>query len=280
MQLWPGKSPERLYAEVIEQVVHADRLGYDAYAIIEHFSSRKFSISPDPLALFAQRRAADAADPLPHDAARAAVPQPGGAGLADRGRARSCSTGATSSASGAATAGSRRRRASGSRTSRELYEESLRDLLQGARERALLARRPLLQDPRLAHRAAAAARRPRIFVGGTSDSTYELAGERGWAVAVPPLLPYEALRGQLDIYRASCAEHGNEPDIVWIHACYMDDDRDDRQARRRAGDAPVPRGQRLAADRARPRPRSCRRPATASTPRASWSSSPRRRMRR
>ena len=72
----------------------------------------------------------------------------------------------------------------------------------------------------------------RIFVGGTSDSTYELAGRRGWAVAVPPLLPYEALRGQLDIYRAACAEHGNEPDIVWIHACYMDEDRDDRAARR------------------------------------------------
>jgi alkanesulfonate monooxygenase SsuD/methylene tetrahydromethanopterin reductase-like flavin-dependent oxidoreductase (luciferase family) len=66
----------------------------------------------------------------------------------------------------------------------------------------------------------------RIFVGGTSDSTYELAGQRGWAVAVPPLLPYEALRKQLDIYRASCAEHGHEPDIVWIHACYMDEDRE------------------------------------------------------
>ena len=37
MQLWPGKSPERLYAEVEEQIVHADRLGYDAYAIVEHF---------------------------------------------------------------------------------------------------------------------------------------------------------------------------------------------------------------------------------------------------
>jgi alkanesulfonate monooxygenase SsuD/methylene tetrahydromethanopterin reductase-like flavin-dependent oxidoreductase (luciferase family) len=66
----------------------------------------------------------------------------------------------------------------------------------------------------------------RIFLGGTSDSTYELAGRRGWAVAVPPLLPYEALRNQLDIYRASCAEHGHAPDIVWIHACYMDEDRE------------------------------------------------------
>ena len=54
MQLWPGKTPERLYAEVAEQIIHADRLGYDAYAIVEHFFFPRFSISPDPLALFAQ----------------------------------------------------------------------------------------------------------------------------------------------------------------------------------------------------------------------------------
>jgi len=65
-----------------------------------------------------------------------------------------------------------------------------------------------------------------VFTGGTSDKTYVLAGTRGWGIVVPPLLPYEALREQLDLYRATCAEHGNEPDIVWIHACYMDEDRD------------------------------------------------------
>ena len=54
MQLWPPKTPERLYAEVAEQIIHADRLGYDAYAIVEHFFFPRFSISPDPLALFAQ----------------------------------------------------------------------------------------------------------------------------------------------------------------------------------------------------------------------------------
>jgi hypothetical protein len=43
-------------------------------------------------------------------------------------------------------------------------------------------------------------------------------------VAVPPLLPYVALEQQMDLYRASCAEHGTEPDIVWIHACHLDED--------------------------------------------------------
>src|SRR4029077_17947376 len=66
----------------------------------------------------------------------------------------------------------------------------------------------------------------RVVLGGTSDRPYDLAAERGWAVVVPPLLPYAALAEQLDLYRAKCAEHGTEPDIVWIHACYIDEDRE------------------------------------------------------
>ena len=72
----------------------------------------------------------------------------------------------------------------------------------------------------------------RIFLGGASDETYALAGQRGWAIVVPPLLPYETLRAPLDLYRATCAAHGHTPDIVWIHACYLDEDRN--TARREA----------------------------------------------
>ena len=53
LQLHPGKSPQQLYAEVLEQVVNADRLGYDVYAVIEHYFYPKFSISPNPTAFFA-----------------------------------------------------------------------------------------------------------------------------------------------------------------------------------------------------------------------------------
>src|SRR2546423_15335061 len=78
-------------------------------------------------------------------------------------------------------------------------------------------------------------RKFRVFLGGTSDQTYVLAGERGWGMVVPPLLPYEALREQLDLYRATCKEHGNEPDIVWIHAVYIDDDPDRARSEAEAG---------------------------------------------
>jgi alkanesulfonate monooxygenase SsuD/methylene tetrahydromethanopterin reductase-like flavin-dependent oxidoreductase (luciferase family) len=33
------------------------------------------------------------------------------------------------------------------------------------------------------------------------------------------------LREQLDLYRETCRANGHEPDIVWIHACYIDQDR-------------------------------------------------------
>ena len=53
LQLHPGKTAEQLYAEVLEQMVNADRLGYDVYAAIEHFFFPKFSVSANPTALFA-----------------------------------------------------------------------------------------------------------------------------------------------------------------------------------------------------------------------------------
>src|ERR1700752_1060116 len=53
LQWWPGKEPAQLYAEVLEQIENADRLGFDTYSAIEHFFFPKFSASPDPISLFA-----------------------------------------------------------------------------------------------------------------------------------------------------------------------------------------------------------------------------------
>ena len=53
IQQHPGQTAEQLYAEVLEQIVNADRLGYDTYAVVEHFFFPKFSISTNPTALFA-----------------------------------------------------------------------------------------------------------------------------------------------------------------------------------------------------------------------------------
>ena len=134
--------------------------------------------------------------------------------------------------------------------SRERYEESVELLFRRSRTSAsrTTASTSRSRDSGIVPRPE---RKFRVFLGGTSDRTYELAAERGWAVVVPPLLPYAALAEQLDLYRAKCAEHGNEPDIVWIHACYIDEDRE--VAKREAKDwmVKLPAGERLAADRVR-----------------------------
>src|SRR5262249_52088259 len=52
VQSWPGISYDRLYGEVLEQIENADRLGYDAYAAVEHFFFPKFSASANPFGLF------------------------------------------------------------------------------------------------------------------------------------------------------------------------------------------------------------------------------------
>ena len=225
MQLWPGKSPERLYAEVEEQIVHADRLGYDAYAIVEHFFFPKFSISPDPLALFAQ--VAPRTQRIRFRTMLHVLPFHNPTVLASRIAAAQLLTGGRYEFGVGRGHGWIPPKA-GVRLEdvRELYDESFEIFFKALENERFShdGRFYQVHDSHLAPPPPPA--ETRVFVGGTSDSTYELAGRRGWAVAVPPLLPYEALRGQLDIYRQTCADHGHEPDIVWIHACYMDEDRE------------------------------------------------------
>ena len=65
---------------------------------------------------------------------------------------------------------------------------------------------------------------PKFYTGGTSDITYQMAGEKGWGIFVPPLLPWKVLEGPLNIYQESLREHGHQPDIVYIRPVYIDDD--------------------------------------------------------
>jgi flavin-dependent trigonelline monooxygenase, oxygenase component len=223
LQLHPGNTAEQLYAEVLEQIVNADRLGYDTYAVIEHYFFPKFSVSTNPTALFAaaaQRtrniRFRTMLHALPyHNPTILAgvihatdiltggryewgvgrghgwIPLPAGEPLDEHARPR--------------------------------YEEAV-DLLLKALENERFSHEGTYFHVPDSHVVPFVDRKYRVYLGGTSDRTYTLAAERGWGVAVPPLLPYAALEKQMDLYRESCAEHGTEPDIVWIHACHLDED--------------------------------------------------------
>ncbi len=224
IQSWPGKPTRQLYGEVMEQVVNADRLGYDAYAIIEHFFFPKFGASPNPFAFFAacsQRTKNIKFRTLVH-----VLPYHNPAMLASQiAFFDEIVDGRYEFGVGRGHAWLALKAGVPPEETRDRYEEALQILL------AALEQERFSHDGRFFHvedshivPRPSAGRRFRIFLGGTSDSTYQLAGERGYAMVVPPLLPYEALREQLDIYRAACREHGHESDIVWIHACYIDED--------------------------------------------------------
>lgn len=230
-----GKPERQLYEEVLEQIVHADRVGFDCYAIIEHFFFPQFSIAANPWLMWGKASERTSriifrtlGHPIPYLnptllASQIAqfehlVPNRYEFGVL-RGHGwlptkAGVPIGAT----------------------REMYEEGLEVLFLALENERFSydGKYYKIDDSHIAP-VPPSDRRFRVFLGGTSDRTYELAGERGWTIAVPPLLPYEALREQLDLYREVCAKHGNEPDIVWIHACYIDEDREVARREAEAG---------------------------------------------
>jgi len=214
MQHWPGTSPERLYAEVAEQVVHADRLGYDSYAIVEHLFFPKFSISPDPLAFFCQL--APRTKQIRFRTMLHVLTYHNPTVLASRiAAAEILLEGRYEFGVGRGHGWLPPKAGLRFEDVQELYDESF-ELFFKALENERFSHDGRFFKVEDSHiEPPPPKRKMRIFLGGTSDSTYELAGRKGYSVAVPPLLPYAALEGQLDIYRESCAEHGNEPDIVW-----------------------------------------------------------------
>jgi len=226
LQHWPGKSAGRLYGEVLEQIVNADRLGYDAYAVIEHFFFPKFGASPNPFALFAA--AAQRTSDITFRTLVHVLPFHNPTVLASEIAFFDTLVGGRYEFGvGRGHAWIAPKAGIPVEETRARYEEGLRILL-GALDNERFSYDGSyfkVEDTHIVPRPPAD-RRFRIFLGGTSDSTYQLAGERGYAMVVPPLLPYEALRGQVDIYRDACRANGHEPDIVWIHACYIDEDRD------------------------------------------------------
>ena len=254
MQLWPGKSPERLYAEVEEQIVHADRLGYDAYAIVEHFFFPRFSISPDPLALFAQ--VAPRTQRIRFRTMLHCLPFHNPTVLASRIAAAAILTGGRYEFGvgrghgwGPPKAGVR------IEDVRELYDESFEIFFKALENERFSPQRPLLRGPRLAPRAAAAARRRGLR---RRHERLDLRARRaprlgGRGAAAAPLRGAARPARHLprDLRRARPrARHRLDPRLLHGRGPRR------RAARRRAGDAALPRGQRVAARRARRRPRS------------------------
>ena len=224
LQCHPWQTYEQVYDETQEQIVNADRLGFDTYSIIEHWFFDKFGISANPFAFFALAAARTRAirfrtllHILPYHNPAVLASQIAEMDLLTDGRYEF--------GVGRGHAWLPTKAGVPLDETRPRYEEAF-DILIGLLENqdgfSYDGKFWKLDNARVVPRSKT--KKFRIFTGGTSDRTYELAGEHGWGVVVPPLLPYEALHDQLEVYRSSCATHGNEPDIVFIHAVYMDED--------------------------------------------------------
>src|ERR1700719_4049993 len=224
MQNPPGKAHYDLTWEIMRQIEDADDVGFDVYSVIDHHFFQKFSISANPLAMFAaaaQRtkriRFRTALHTLPLENPMRLAGMIAGTDILTNGRF-GCGLGrghawlfGPSSLP--------------LEESRPRYNEAI-DILELAFtqdsfsyhgqyynvENVSVVPRPI-QKPY-----------PKCYTGGTSDITFQMAGEKGWGIFVPPLLPWKVLEGPLNIYKKACAEHGHRPDIVYIRPVYMDED--------------------------------------------------------
>ena len=241
MQNWPPKPPAQQYRETLEQIVNADRLGFDAYA------RRRALLLPEvldlarPAAALRGRRAAHRPDRLPH--ARATCCRTTTRPSWPRGSASPdiLLDGRYEFGVGRGHGWIPLQRRRPARGDEGPLRGVARDPLRGARERRVLVRRAAStrsptrtssRGPTGASASSSAARATR--------RTSSPAGAAGrWSCR--RCCPYEALRDQLDLYRRTCAEHGNEPGHRLDPRLLHGRGPRHRAARGRGGDEGLPR---------------------------------------
>ena len=223
MQCPDDKAHATLYDEIFRQIVHADAVGFDAYSIIEHHFFQNFGISANPLAVFTA--AAQKTDRIRFRTALHTLPFHHPLRLAaEIAVADILTDGRLECGVGRGHAWLFNPLNVPLEESRPRYDEALEILIRAWTEDRFshhgtfwnfddvaVVPKPI-QKPY-----------PRLFTGGTSDITYQTAGERGWGIFVPPLLPWEALEAPLDIYKDACAKAGHEPDVLYLRPVYLGD---------------------------------------------------------
>jgi alkanesulfonate monooxygenase SsuD/methylene tetrahydromethanopterin reductase-like flavin-dependent oxidoreductase (luciferase family) len=224
MQSPPGRSHAELYGELLRQIEHADRAGFDVYSIIEHHFFPQFSISANPLALICA--AAQRTQRLRFRVALHTLPLSNPMRLAGEIAAADILTGGRlETGLGRGHAWLFERSGVDLAESRGRYEEAVDILLRAWTEddvsyqgryyrfKDLSVVPKPLQKPH-----------PPLFAGGTSLTTYEMAGTRGWGMFLPPLLPFKVMQPSIDAYLSAARKAGHAPNIVYIRPVYLGDD--------------------------------------------------------
>lgn len=208
----------------LRAIERADALGFDVYSLIEHHFFQEFSISANPLAVFAaaaQRTARirfrTALHTLPlHNPLRLA----GEIAVADilTGGRLECGVGRGHAwlygPSNVPLEESRPR-----------FEEAVELLhLAWTRDRfSYHGRFYTVEDVSVVPKPLQQPHPP-LSTGGTSEQSYRTAGERGWALLLPPTRPYETFAPMLSLYREACRARGHAPHVIVIRPVYLGED--------------------------------------------------------
>jgi alkanesulfonate monooxygenase SsuD/methylene tetrahydromethanopterin reductase-like flavin-dependent oxidoreductase (luciferase family) len=224
MQTPPGKSYSEMTWEILRQIEDADQMGFDVYSVIDHHFFQKFSISANPMALFAA--AAQRTERIRFRVALHTIPLENPLRLAGQiAEADILTRGRLECGLGRGHAWLYGPSCVPLEESRPRFDEAIEILVAAWTKEKLSYEgkfyrvRDVTVVPKPMQKP-----HPPLYTGGTSDVTYQMAGERGWGIFVPPLLPWKVLEPPLNIYKKACAEHGHEPNIVYIRPVYLDDD--------------------------------------------------------
>jgi len=224
IQTPPGKAHYDMTWEIMRQMEHADQCGFDVYSVIDHHFFQKFSISANPLAMFAA--AAQRTQRIRFRTALHTLPLENPMRLAGMiAETDILTNGRLECGLGRGHAWLFGPSSLPLEESRPRYNEAI-DILELAFTKEKFSYEGeyyKVKDVTVVPRPVQKPH-PKFYTGGTSDITYQMAGEKGWGMFVPPLLPWHVLEAPLNIYKKACAAHGHEPDIVYIRPVYIDED--------------------------------------------------------
>jgi alkanesulfonate monooxygenase SsuD/methylene tetrahydromethanopterin reductase-like flavin-dependent oxidoreductase (luciferase family) len=224
MQTPLDKPHAELTWEIMRQIEHADAVGFDTYSVIEHHFFQQFGISANPLAMFtaaAQRtrriRFRTLCHTLPLHNPLLLAGAIAEADILTNGRLE-CGIG---------------------RGHAWLYEPAcvaMEESQPRFEEAIEILRRAWTQDrfffdgtfykvqevavvPRPVQKP-----HPPLYVVGTSDNSFRMAGERGFRVATGGPVPWTVAAHGIDTYKQACAASGHTPYVTFIRPVYFGDD--------------------------------------------------------
>jgi alkanesulfonate monooxygenase SsuD/methylene tetrahydromethanopterin reductase-like flavin-dependent oxidoreductase (luciferase family) len=221
LQAPPPKSHAELYHEIMRQMEHADQAGFAVYSIIDHHFFPEFSISANPLALICA--AAQTTRRIRFRVALHTLPLVNPMRLAGEIAAADIITGGRlETGLGRGHAWLFERSGVDLAESRDRFLEAVEILTRAWTEENFSFSgkhyrfRNLTVVPRPMQKPY-----PPLFTGGTSLSTYELAGTRGWGMFLPPLLPFQAMEPSINAYLEAARKAGHPPRIVYLRPVYL-----------------------------------------------------------